>query len=149
MFYQVRQGFIYDEDQKAVTKSIRDRISQVKLNRRNVKREAGEDKKEKDKPDNDEQAIKTEGDDSDKEQHSPETDKEKEDREEKDCNEEPESPAAISVNIQSSFSSGRRIIDPMVQRLEGIAECGNSPHATIDDRIITVPQDTTEKVGVV
>ena len=144
---QVRQGFIYDEDQKAVTKSIRDRIAQVMLNRRNAKREAsGEDKKEKEKQDIDEQVTKTEGEDSNKEQQPPELDKEKDDQEEMDYSEEPESPAEISMNTQNSFSGGRRIIDPLMQRLEGIAECGSSPHATIDESTVPVPQDTTEKV---
>lgn len=147
MFYQVRQGFIYDEDQKAVTKSIRDRIAQVMLNQRNTKREAsGEDKKEKEKQDYDEQAIKTEGEDSDKEQQAVESDKEKDDREEMDYSEEPESSDATPVNKQNSFSGGRRIIDHTVQRLEGISECGSSPHATIDERTVPALQDTTEKV---
>lgn len=150
MLCQVRQGFIYDEDQKAVTKSIRDRIAQVMLNRRNAKREAsGEDRKEKEKQDIDEQVTKTEGEDSDKESQSPELDKDKDDQEEMDYSEEPESSAAIAINIQNSFSGGRRVIDPMMQRLEGIAECGSSPHATIDESTVPAPQDTVEKVGVV
>ena len=145
---QVRQGFIYDEDQKAVTKSIRDRIAQVMLNQRNAKREAsGEDKKEKEKQDSDEQSIKTEGEDSDKEQQAPESDKEKDDREEIDYSEELESSDAIEVHIQNSFSSAKRIIDRTVQRLEGIAECGSSPHATMDERTVPAFQETTEKVG--
>lgn len=76
---QVRQGFIYDEDQKAVAKAIRDRIAQVVLNRRNIKREAfGEEKKEKEKLEGEEQIIKAEGEDSDKEQQqSTEAEKEK------------------------------------------------------------------------
>ena len=116
------------------------------LNRRNAKREAtGEDKKEKERQD-DEQTIKTEGDDSDKEQQSPETEKEKEDHEEKDYSEEPESSDTVSVR-KSSF--GRRIIDPLVPRLEGIAECGSSPHGTIDERTVTASQDVCEKVIVV
>ena len=150
MLCQVRQGFIYDEDQKAVTKSIRDRISQVMLNRRNAKREAsGEDKKEKEKQDIDEQVTRTEGEDSDKEQQSAELDKEKDDQEEMEYSEEPESSTPIAINIQNGFSGGRRIIDPLMQRLEGIAECGSSPHATIDESTIPVPQDTAEKVWVV
>lgn len=147
MLCQVRQGFIYDEDQKAVTKAIRDRIAQVMLNRRNAKREAsGEDKKEKEKHDIDEQVTKTEGEDSDKEQQSPELDKEKDDQEEMDYNEEPESSAPIAINIQNSFSAGRRIIDPLMERLEGIEECGSSPHATIDESTVPAPQGTAEKV---
>lgn len=147
---QVRQGFIYDEDQKAVSKSIRDRISQVMLNRRNAKREAsGEEKKEKEKLDSDEQAIKAEGEDSDKEQPSAETEKEREDREEKDSSEggdEPEAAVDVPVNIQGS--GVKRVIDPTVQRLEGIAECSNSPHGTIDERTVPVSQDTaSEKVS--
>lgn len=148
-FLQVRQGFIYDEDQKAVTKSIRDRIAQVMLNRRNVKRESlGEDKREKERQD-DEHPMKTEGDDSDKEQQSPETEMEKEkekdqeDHEEKDYKEEPESSAEVSVR---KSSLGRRVIDPLVERLEGIAECGSSPHGTIDEHTITTGQDISEKV---
>ena len=91
MFLQVRQGFIYDEDQKAVTKSIRDRIAQVILNRRSIKREiSGEEKKEKEKLDSEEQAVKPEGEDSDKEQHSAEPEKEKEDKDEKNSLEEPD-----------------------------------------------------------
>lgn len=145
MFYQVRQGFIYDEDQKTVTKSIRDRIAQVMLNQRGAKREvSGEDKKEKEKQDYDEQAIKVEGEDSDKEHQAPESDKDE--REEMEYSEEPESSAAIPVSEQNSFTGGRRVIDPLIQRLEGIAECGGSPHATIDDRTILTVQDATEKV---
>ena len=147
MLCQVRQGFIYDEDQKAVTKSIRDRIAQVMLNRRNAKREAsGEDKKEKERQDIDEQVTKTEGEDSDKEQQAAELDKEKDDQDEMECSEEPESSAAIAINIQNSFSGGRRVIDPLMQRLEGIAECGSSPHATIDESTVPALQDTAEKV---
>ena len=106
MFLQVRQGFIYDEDQKAVTKSIRHRIAQVMLNRRSIKREiSGEEKKEKEKLDSEEQAVKPEGEDSDKEQHSAEPEKEKEDKEEKNSVEEPEPATAAdaSVNVQSGL----------------------------------------------
>jgi len=122
------------------------------LNRRNAKREAsGEDKKEKsEKQDMDEQVTKTEGEDSDKEQQSAELDKEKDEQEEMEYSEEPESMTPIAINIQNSFSGGRRIIDPLMQRLEGIAECGSSPHATIDESTMPAPpQDTAEKVWVV
>lgn len=147
---QVRQGFIYDEDQKAVAKAIRDRIAQVVLNRRNIKREAfGEEKKEKEKLEGEEQIIKAEGEDSDKEQQqSTEAEKEKEDKEDKDSGDEPEAAADIPVNIQSTFA-GKYVIDHTLQRLEGIAEGSNSPHGTIDERPVTVPQDSAiEKVRV-
>ena len=80
---------------------------------------------------------------------SAELDKEKDDQEEMECSEESESSAAISINIQNSFSGGRRVIDPLMQRLEGIAECGSSPHATIDESTVPALQDTAEKVWVV
>ena len=144
---QVRQGFIYDEDQKAVTKAIRDRIAQVMLNRRSIKREAfGEEKKEKEKLESEEQVIKAEGEDSDKEQQSTEAEKEKEDREDKDSGDEPETAPDTPVNIQSTFA-GNHVIDHTLQRLEGIAECSNSPHGTIDEQSVPVPQDgAVEKV---
>lgn len=146
VFLQVRQGFIYDEDQKAVTKSIRDRISQVMLNRRSVKRElSGEEKREKEKMESDEQAVKAEGEDSDKEPAA-ETGTEKEEKEEKDIGDEPEAAPDASVNSMSSFG-GKRVIDPTLQRLEGIAECSNSPHGTIDERTVPASQDAAaEKV---
>ena len=146
---QVRGGFIYDEDQKAVTKSIRDRIAQVMLNQRNVKREAcGEEKKEKEKLENEEQAIKIEGEDSDKEQQPAETEKEKEDKEDKESTDEPETVAPDApVNRNNSFG-GKRVIDHDMERLEGIAESSNSPHGTItDEHAVDVSHDiAAEKV---
>ena len=151
VFSQVRQGFIYDEDQKAVTKSIRDRIAQVMLNRRNVKRElSGEEKKEKEKLDNEEQAVKAEGEDSDKEQQSAETEKEKEDKEEKESGDEPETiPADASINTPSGLGV-KHVIDPTLKKLEGIAEGSNSPHGTIDEQMVPVSQDAAaaEKVSI-
>ncbi len=76
MFCQVRQGFVFDKDKKAVTKAIRECIAQVLLKRNAKDEPSGEDKKEKEKQDDDdEQAIKTETEDSDKEQHADESEK--------------------------------------------------------------------------
>lgn len=145
---QVRGGFIYDEDQKAVTKSIRDRVAQVMLNRRNVKREAsGEEKKEKEKQENEEQAIKTEGEDSDKEQQPAETEKEKEEKEDKESTDEPETVAPDTPVERKNSFGGKHVIDQSMERLEGIAE-SNSPHGTItDEHALPVSHDiAAEKV---
>lgn len=144
----VRGGFIYDEDQKAVTKSIRDRVAQVMLNRRNVKREAsGEEKKEKEKQENEEQAIKTEGEDSDKEQQPAETEKEKEEKEDKESTDEPETVAPDAPVERKNSFGGKHVIDQSMERLEGIAE-SNSPHGTItDEHALPVSHDiAAEKV---
>ena len=147
---QVRQGFIYDEDQKAVTKSIRDRISQVLMNRRNVKREyPGEEKKEKERLDSDEQVIKTEWDDTDKEASmvTNEAEKEKEDKEDKESVTELESTGEALWSSQNNLE-GQNVIDNTQSKLEEIAECSHSPQGTIDEEVSSVSQDiaTTEKV---
>ena len=151
MSFQVRQGFIYDEDQKAVTKSIRDRISQVMLNRRNIKRElSGEEKKEKEKMEGDEQAIKTEWDDNDKEASplTSEAAKEKEDKEDKEGITDLDLSADAPLTSQNTLE-GKSVIDHTMSRLEGIAECSHSPHESIDVQVVPVTQqiiETTEKV---
>ena len=116
-----------------------------------MKREAVE-KKGKEKQDGDEQAVKEEMEENEREQPA-EKENEKEEKEEKDDIEETELlPGEFSR--QDSCNGSKRILDPLVQRLEGIAEsvtptCGNSPHGTVDERV-TVSQDisTSEKVCV-
>ena len=153
MSFQVRQGFIYDEDQKAVTKSIRDRISQVMLNRRNIKRElSGEERKEKEKMESDEQAIKTEWDENDKEASplTSEAAKEKEDKEDKERITDLDSSADAPLTSQNILE-GKSVIDHTMSRLEGIEECSHSPHGTIDVLVVPVTQsmDATEKVRLI
>lgn len=144
----VRQGFIYDEDQKAVTKSIRDRIAQVLMNRRNVKREpSGEEKKEKDKLESDEQAIKTEWDDTEKDAPTVtnELEKQKEDKEDKESAPEVELLVEDPVHSQSTVE-GKSVLDDTQSRLEGIAEVSHSPHGTIDEQDVAASQDTASIV---
>lgn len=65
--------------------------------------------------------------------------------------EEPEPATApdASVNVQSGLPV-KRVIDSTLERLEGIAESHDSPHGTIDERVLPVNQDAvaiTEKVS--
>ena len=132
--FQLRQGVIYDENQKSVTKSFRDRISQVMLNHRNIKRElSGEERKEKEKMESDEQAIKSNWDENDKEASplTSEAAKEKEEKENKERITDLDSSADAPLTSHNSLE-GKSVIDHAMSRLEGIEEFSHSPHGTID-----------------
>ena len=116
--FQLRQGVIYDENQKSVTKSIRDRISQVMLNRRNIKRElSGEERKEKEKMESDEQGIKSKWDENDKEASplTTEAAKEKEEKENKERITDLDSSADAPLTSQDSLE-GKSVADHAMSR---------------------------------
>ena len=148
--FQLRQGVIYDENQKSVTKSIRDRISQVMLNCRNIKREpSGEERKGKEKMESDEQAIKSKWDENDKEASplTSEAAKEKEEKENKERITDLDSSADAALTSQNILE-GKSVIDHAMSRLEGIEEFSHSPHGTVDAFVVepvTQIMDTFEK----
>ena len=130
------------------------RISQVMLNRRNIKRElSGEERKENEKMESDEQAIKSKWDENDK-KASPltsEAAKEKDEKENKERITDLDSSADAPLTSQNILE-GKSVIDHAMSRLEGIEEFSYSPHGTIDVLVVepvTQIMNTFEKVRLI
>lgn len=131
----MKSGFIDDEDQKGISKAIRDRVALVKR-LRELKRGDGKEREP-------EQSSTVIQDSTAEKEQAPD----KEQVAERESKKEEETLAAKLEVARQNSNEGLRTLDAqVVQRIES-QSCtpvmGNSPHSTIDERVMA----DTEKVS--
>ena len=157
---QVRQSFIYEDDQKAVAKCIRDRLQRIKRSREQAEIEKDKDRdrekdKDRDRADSENKELR-EVPEKEPEKELPSKDKEARKDEVRDKTKEVERiPSSREASRQNSMETDKidvkahpeKVPLDVQQRLEAFLESttprtGNSPCGTVDEKIAV----DTEKV---